>query len=179
MTHLRELVLLGNPIREVEYQNGRGERYRTYVDYIKLLVLQIDMSVLSEMARRCSSLEVLDQEAITQISFDVPQPSTSTAPIQKPNATTFPYEMGASFVTGVDGALVSNFLVRYVPYAKYTASEYLHIGYIASSIFSIPNEPLLPMHMIPPLLFLFRPTPPFPHVVAWKATRIRCLTKRN
>jgi nuclear RNA export factor len=111
MTHLRELVLLGNPIREAEYQNGRGERFRTYVkpgigNEIMLTLFY------REMARRCTSLEVLDQEAITQISFDVPQPSTSTAPVRKPNATTFPCEMGPSFVTGVDGALVSNFLVR-------------------------------------------------------------------
>lgn len=28
MLSLRELVLLGNPVRELEYQNGRGDRYR-------------------------------------------------------------------------------------------------------------------------------------------------------
>jgi len=65
------------------------------------------------MARRFTSLEVLDQEAIAQISFDVPQPSTSTS-VPKPNATTFPFEMGPSFVTGVDSNIVSNFLSRLV-----------------------------------------------------------------
>jgi len=30
MLSLRELVLLGNPVRELEYQNGRGDRYRQY-----------------------------------------------------------------------------------------------------------------------------------------------------
>ncbi len=66
------------------------------------------------MARRFTSLEVLDQEAIAQISFDVPQPSTSTSSVPKPNATTFPFEMGPSFVTGVDPNIVSNFLSRLV-----------------------------------------------------------------
>ena len=28
LKQLRELVLLGNPLREEEYQNGRGEKYR-------------------------------------------------------------------------------------------------------------------------------------------------------
>ncbi|KAF8220952.1 NTF2-like protein [Tricholoma matsutake] len=96
MLNLRELVLLGNPVRELEYQNGRGDRYR-----------QI-------MAQRFSSLQVLDQEPIAQISFDVPQSSTtSSASINRPTATKFPSEMGASFVTGVDGSIVSNFLLRF------------------------------------------------------------------
>ena len=67
---------------------------------------------LSEMARRFRSLEVLDQEAIAQISFDIPQPSTSASAALKPTATTFPFEMGPSFVTGVDPTVVSNFLSR-------------------------------------------------------------------
>lgn len=67
----------------------------------------------SEIARRFVALEVLDQEVITQIGFtndSVPGPAPT---VPKPSATTFPCEMGPSFITGVDGALVSNFLVRY------------------------------------------------------------------
>lgn len=113
MMHLRELILLGNPLREQEFQAGRGEQYKRYVRR-KPLIETIFITLFSEMARRFSSLEVLDQEAIAQISFDVPQPSTSSAAVRKPTATTFPFEMGPSFITGVDGSLVSNFLVRFV-----------------------------------------------------------------
>lgn len=28
MEHLRELVLIGNPVRELEFKNGRGDKYR-------------------------------------------------------------------------------------------------------------------------------------------------------
>jgi hypothetical protein len=31
LEHLRELILKGNPIREIEYQNNRAEKYRRYV----------------------------------------------------------------------------------------------------------------------------------------------------
>ncbi|KAF8150881.1 hypothetical protein B0H34DRAFT_155075 [Crassisporium funariophilum] len=95
MIHLRELILTGNPIREQAYKTGAGPAYR------------------SDMVRRFTSLSVLDQEAITQISFDAPQPSASNVPVEKPNATTFPFEMGPSFITGVDTSLVSDFLVRF------------------------------------------------------------------
>lgn len=66
----------------------------------------------SDLTRRLPSLEVLDQEAITQISFDAPQASTSTIPVEKPSATTFPFDMGGSFVTGVSSDVIGAFLVR-------------------------------------------------------------------
>lgn len=66
----------------------------------------------SEMTRRFPSLEILDSEPVTQIGFDVPQPSTTNTVVPKPSSTTFPTEMQPSFITGVDGAMVSNFLMR-------------------------------------------------------------------
>jgi nuclear RNA export factor len=33
LEHLRELVLIGNPVRELEFQNGRGEKYKRLVLY--------------------------------------------------------------------------------------------------------------------------------------------------
>lgn len=117
-------------------------------------------------------MQVLDQQAIVKISFDVPQPSTSTVPVQKPSATTFPFEMGASFVTGVDGALVSNFLARYVEIQLIGREKYTYIPAV-SSMFSMLKEPLSPMHMIPPLLSHSQPTPTYPIVVKRKATNIR------
>ncbi|KAI0690620.1 hypothetical protein BC835DRAFT_1363567 [Cytidiella melzeri] len=97
LEHLRELILKGNPIREHEYQNNHVEKYK------------------SEMARRFPSLEILDQEAIVKIAFDTPQASSSTASTKQPAPSSFPLEMMPSFVTGVDGNLISNFLMRFFP----------------------------------------------------------------
>jgi len=72
-------------------------------------------SLNRDIARRFLALEVLDGEPIAQITFDAPQASTSGLPVEKPSATTFPFQMGPSFVTGVDGATFSDFLVRYRP----------------------------------------------------------------
>jgi len=99
LQHLRELILVGNPVRELEYKNNRVERYK------------------GEIARRFPSLEILDMEAIPKIAFDAPQTSssTSTSTATQITATTFPMEMGPSFITGVDGALLSNFFMRFFP----------------------------------------------------------------
>ncbi|KAG6916171.1 hypothetical protein DXG01_008144 [Tephrocybe rancida] len=91
LQNLKELVLTGNPVQVHGMKLNNGEKYRR------------------DITTRFTSLEVLDQVAIVQIAFDRPGPST--APAQTPTASTFPVEMGASFITGVDGGLVSNFLV--------------------------------------------------------------------
>lgn len=69
--------------------------------------------IFSEIARRFPSLEILDQEALVKIAFDAPQGSTSNAAPKQAAATSFPADMMPSFVTGVDGGLISNFLMRY------------------------------------------------------------------
>ncbi|KAJ6608686.1 hypothetical protein B0H10DRAFT_2438921 [Mycena sp. CBHHK59/15] len=103
LVNLRELVLMGNPLRETEYQAGHSDRYKR------------------EIARRFITLELLDQEAIAQISFDVAQgsssnpDSTAAGKVKRPSATSFPFEMGPSFIDGVDPALVSTFLSRFFP----------------------------------------------------------------
>ncbi|KAG6835462.1 hypothetical protein H0H93_001250, partial [Arthromyces matolae] len=97
LQNLKELILLGNPVQLEGSKVDNGEKYRR------------------DVTARFTSLEVLDQVAVAQIAFDRPGPSTS-APANaaaKPTSSTFPVEMGASFITGVDGALVSNFLVRF------------------------------------------------------------------
>lgn len=68
----------------------------------------------SDMARRFTSLIMLDQEAIATIAFDAPGPSSTPVTEKRPTATTFPYEMRPSFITGVEDSVVSNFLVRCV-----------------------------------------------------------------
>ncbi|KAI6108192.1 hypothetical protein F5141DRAFT_1203576 [Pisolithus sp. B1] len=97
LEHLRELILLGNPVRELEIKHGRGDKYK------------------SEVTRRFPSLVMLDQEAIATIAFDAPVPSCATATEERPTATTFPFEMKPSFITGVDNAVISSFLVRFFP----------------------------------------------------------------
>ncbi|KAI6155073.1 hypothetical protein BKA82DRAFT_996758 [Pisolithus tinctorius] len=97
LEHLRELILLGNPLRELEIKNGRGDKYK------------------SEVTRRFPSLVMLDQEAIATIAFDAPTPSCTASTEERPTATTFPFEMKPSFITGVDNAVISNFLVRFFP----------------------------------------------------------------
>ena len=112
LQHLRELILIGNPIREIEYQNSNVGKYKRCVHLSG--VSSLPHIKHSEVARRFPSLEMLDQEAVVKIAFDVPHASTSSAPVQRSTATSFPSEMMPSFVTGVDGALISNFLMRYV-----------------------------------------------------------------
>ena len=110
---LRELILTGNPIRELEYQNNRVEKYKRY-EQRAVYNFCFHSMIFSEVARRFPSLEMLDQEPIVKISFDVPHATTSgpSAPNHRPNATTFPVEMMPPFVTGVDGNFVSGFLMR-------------------------------------------------------------------
>ena len=90
LTQLRELVLLGNPVRD-----GNIEKYK------------------AELTRKFASLQVLDQEPIAQIGFDIPKAVPISTPVRKPDATTFPFQMQPNFITGVDGSIVSNFLVKY------------------------------------------------------------------
>ena len=111
MPHLRELILIGNPVREQAYNVGTGGKYKRYLLVNIRPSFHISYSC-SEMVRRFSSLTFLDKEVISQISFDSPQSVAPSFPVEKPNATSFPFEMGPSFVTGVDGSLVSSFLVR-------------------------------------------------------------------
>ncbi|KAH8101983.1 hypothetical protein DFH11DRAFT_542620 [Phellopilus nigrolimitatus] len=68
------------------------------------------------MTRRFPSLEVLDQEAIAKISFiDPPVASSSSSDPYAPAPTSFPFPMAGSFITGVDGSVISNVLARFLP----------------------------------------------------------------
>ena len=64
------------------------------------------------MFRRFASLMMLDGQSIAQISFDVSQEPKTSVAAPKPSSTAFPVEMGGSLIVGVDGTLLSNFLVR-------------------------------------------------------------------
>ncbi|KAH8100008.1 hypothetical protein BXZ70DRAFT_939960 [Cristinia sonorae] len=96
LEQLRELILTGNPVRELQYQNNRVDKYK------------------SEMSRRFPRLEILDGEAVAKIGFDAPH-ATGASSSSVPAATSFPFEMGGPFVTGVDGSVVSKFLMQFFP----------------------------------------------------------------
>ncbi|KAJ6468355.1 hypothetical protein C8R45DRAFT_1018431 [Mycena sanguinolenta] len=125
LVHLRELVLLGNPIREQEYINGNADRYKR------------------EVARRFSSLELIDQEAIAKISFDVAPSDATAGTVKPPDATTFPFQMGPSFIDGVDPSLVSTFLSRFFP-AFDTQRPSLSDVYAPNSTFSFSANTSIP-----------------------------------
>ncbi|KAI0649288.1 NTF2-like protein [Trametes meyenii] len=97
LSNLRELVLVGNPMRELEYKNNRAQQYK------------------SEIARRFPSLEILDGEPVARVGFDAPSTSASTSSRPHTMPTSFAWNMEPAFVAGVDGSIVSNFFVRYFP----------------------------------------------------------------
>ncbi|KZV95386.1 NTF2-like protein [Exidia glandulosa HHB12029] len=97
---LRELILIGNPLREVEYQHGRGERYT------------------SEIARRFPSLEILDGNTIAKITFDAPSTSKAEAAAAAalPEARSFPVGVNPGVVPPEVQSLVGEFLTRFFNY---------------------------------------------------------------
>lgn len=65
--------------------------------------------------RRFPTLEILDKEPVTKISFDAPQAPHSAEPSgSHPAATVFPAPMRPPLIAGVDGATVTSFFARYV-----------------------------------------------------------------
>ncbi|KAI0035362.1 hypothetical protein K488DRAFT_39110, partial [Vararia minispora EC-137] len=127
LSKLRELILLGNPIRNEEYQKGRGDNYKNFI------------------IRRFPTLEMLDQEAVAKIAFDSPEASASSAPHvgPMPPSKTFPSEMMPSFVTGVDNALITGFLGRYFPLYD-TNRAALREVYHESATFSLQANTSIP-----------------------------------
>ncbi|KAI0635688.1 NTF2-like protein [Trametes polyzona] len=97
LDQLRELVLVGNPMRELEYKNNRVQQYK------------------SQIARRFPSLEILDGEPVARVGFDAPSSSTSAPTRHHTMLQSFAWNMEPSFIAGVDGSIVSNFFVRYFP----------------------------------------------------------------
>ncbi|EJF64631.1 NTF2-like protein [Dichomitus squalens LYAD-421 SS1] len=97
LEQLRELILVGNPVRELEYKNNRAALYK------------------SEVARRFPSLEILDGEPVARVGFDAPTALTSAPPQARTMLSTFAWNMEPSFIAGVDGGLVVNFLTRFFP----------------------------------------------------------------
>ncbi|KAF8273335.1 NTF2-like protein [Lactarius quietus] len=95
---LRELILIGNPIRELEYQNNRVDTYR------------------NNIMRRFPTLEILDKEPVAKISFDAPPISHSAGPAGSLKAAKeFPALMRPPLIAGVDGGIITSFFARFFP----------------------------------------------------------------
>ncbi|KAI0267684.1 NTF2-like protein [Gloeopeniophorella convolvens] len=98
LSNLRELILIGNPIRELEYQNNRVDTYK------------------NNIMRRFPTLEMLDKEPVTKISFDAPEGSHPTGPAGPHRAAKeFPALMQPPLIAGVDGGIVTSFFARFFP----------------------------------------------------------------
>lgn len=115
LSKLRELILTGNPIRELEYQNNRVDMYKRYVASSGSSVDKQHSIFRSNIARRFPSLEMLDQEPIATISFgssEAPSSSTTVATKSTPQPF-FTREMAGSFITGISSDVVNEFLTKY------------------------------------------------------------------
>lgn len=65
--------------------------------------------------RRFPTLEMLDKEPVTKISFDAPgTPHPVASPSSRSIAKDFPRPMQPSLIAGVDGSLITSFFARYV-----------------------------------------------------------------
>lgn len=110
---LRELILIGNPIRELEYKNNRVDSYRKWV-FPHLFLVGRCLQSSSNIMRRFPTLEILDQEAVTKISFDVPQtPHPIASSGSHPIAKDFPALIQPPLIAGVDGGIITSFFARY------------------------------------------------------------------
>lgn len=66
--------------------------------------------------RRFPTLEILDKEPVTKISFDAPQtPQIVGSSNPHSTAKNFPAEMQPPLIAGVDGNIITSFFARYEP----------------------------------------------------------------
>ncbi|CAE6480696.1 unnamed protein product [Rhizoctonia solani] len=103
VSSIREIILMGNPVHNTELAKGDLTAYR------------------SEVVRRFPNLDMLDQEPIVKIGFDVPLPEIMERDralekdknVQWPVATSFLVDMKAGFMgPGIEATTVE-FLTKY------------------------------------------------------------------
>ena len=80
--------------------------------------------------RRFPTLEMLDKEPVTKISFDAPQtPHPVGSSDSRSTAKDFPAPMQTPLIAGVDGSLITSFFARY-------ASSHLPVGFLFHDLVS-------------------------------------------
>ncbi|KDN50615.1 hypothetical protein RSAG8_01113, partial [Rhizoctonia solani AG-8 WAC10335] len=103
VSSIREIILMGNPVHDLELAKGDLTAYR------------------SEVVRRFPNLEMLDQEPIVKIGFDVPLPELMERDrvlekdknVQWPAGTSFLVDMKTGFMgPGIEATTVE-FLTKY------------------------------------------------------------------
>jgi len=178
MPQLRELILAGNPIRDLDIAKGKADSHRRCVLLFCACSFYDLYYLRSTIAGIFPSLNVLDGEPIAKIAFDVPESSTSSTPVTRPTATTFPEPMGGSLIAGVDGGMVAGFLMKYVPNLLHIISE-AHPNHLDISRSSTLNGPFLSTSTIlrPPSLIMS--TLPFLSVQEYKGFTGACLIRAS
>ena len=74
------------------------------------------LTAFSNIMRRFPTLEILDKEPVTKISFDAPQtPQLAGSSTSHSTAKDFPAEMQPPLIAGVDGNIITSFFARYEP----------------------------------------------------------------
>ena len=109
--------------------------------------------------RRFPTLEILDKEPVTKISFDAPQtPQLAGSSTSHSTAKDFPAEMQPPLIAGVDGNIITSFFARYE--LIYLLVESLLTVYSASSHCLIHNEPRFQTFIMSLPRSHFKPTHP-------------------
>ncbi|KAG8683361.1 nuclear mRNA export, poly(A)+RNA binding protein, partial [Ceratobasidium sp. 395] len=131
VSSIREIILMGNPVHDVEVAKGDLTVYR------------------SEIIRRFPNLEMLDQESIIKIGFDVtlPEITERTAAAGKnpdwPASTSFLVDMKAGFMgPGIEATTVE-FLTKYFTLFDGSRSQ-LMPAYSPSATFSLSLNTSIP-----------------------------------
>ncbi|CAE6442313.1 unnamed protein product [Rhizoctonia solani] len=133
VSSIREIILLGNPVHDQEFAKGDLTTYR------------------SEVVRRFPNLEMLDQEPIVKIGFDVPLPELMERDrvlekdknVQWPAAASFLVDMKAGFMgPGIEATTVE-FLTKY--YELFDSNRtLLSPAYSPSATFSLSLNTSIP-----------------------------------
>ncbi|KAG9096030.1 nuclear mRNA export, poly(A)+RNA binding protein [Ceratobasidium sp. UAMH 11750] len=131
ISSIREIILMGNPVHDVEVAKGDLTVYR------------------SEIIRRFPNLDMLDQESIIKIGFDVtlPEITERTATAGKnpewPASTSFLVDMKAGFMgPGIEATTVE-FLTKYYTLFDSSRSQ-LMPAYSPSATFSLSLNTSIP-----------------------------------
>ncbi|KDQ13518.1 hypothetical protein BOTBODRAFT_133413 [Botryobasidium botryosum FD-172 SS1] len=98
VSQIKEVILLGTPLRDNDYSHGRQDKYKT------------------EVARRFPMLSMLDHEPVAKIGFDIAVADSSAAPVPSSSqlSMTFPFEMRPNLIAvGCEDQTIQ-FLSRFI-----------------------------------------------------------------
>lgn len=149
--------------------NTDGSSTQSRIESVHLIT-----SIVRDIIKRFPALEMLDNERIVKVGFDAPTPHADSSHRVTPAPTTnsFARPMAPSFVTNVDGTLVSEFLTRCVQLGmRGSVVRVLTMRSIRldSSPFLTQNDPNFWMCIILLRPSRFLPTPRFHRELEYRA----------